>query len=183
MLPRPPTLDRPVELYTTQELENLVVSRIAAEVAWRSRKDPEYREISLPEGFGEADMFLVDGGRWLLALSELQVHCGCVLAYDLDAPVIQEPAFIIQPQNACDAQRAFFIAVDVDKDEPTLTFNLSIIPERYEGPGGVFVTLLGRKEEVPIPILQVYQVRQLGHGPQAKLVSRGIIPSAHVWPN
>jgi hypothetical protein len=129
----PPTLDAPVELYTTQELEDLVISRISAEVAWRSRKDPGYREITVPKGFGKADSVLVDGGRWYLALSELQVHYGCVLAYDLDAPVIQEPAFIIRPQDAWDAQRAFFMAVDVDKNEPTLTFNVSIIPEEYEG--------------------------------------------------
>ncbi|KIM43703.1 hypothetical protein M413DRAFT_387059 [Hebeloma cylindrosporum] len=84
MLPRSPTLDGPIDLYTTQELEDLVVSRISAEAAWRSRKDPKYREIALPDGFGEADSVLVDGGRWLLVLSELQVHHGCVLAYDLD---------------------------------------------------------------------------------------------------
>ena len=166
MLSRAPTLDGPVEFYTTQELEDLVVSRISAEVAWRSRKDPGYREITLPEGFGEADTALVDGGRWFLALSELQVHYGCVLAYDLDAPVIQEPAFIIWPQHAWDAQRAFFMAVDVDENETTLMFNVSIIPEKYEGPGDVFETLLGQKEEVPIPILQVYHVTQLGRGSQ-----------------
>ena len=88
------------------------------------------QEITLPEGFGKADTVLVDGGRWFLALSELQVHYGCVLAYDLDAPVIQEPAFIIRPQDAWDSQRAFFMAVDVDKNEPILTFNVSIIPEK-----------------------------------------------------
>ena len=172
MLPQPPTLDAPIELYITQELEDLVVSRISAEAAWRSRKDPGCRKITLPEGFGEADTVLVDGGRWFLALSELQVHYGCVLAYDLDAPVIQEPAFIIRPQDAWDAQRAFFMAVDVDKNEPILTFNVSIIPEKYEGPDDAFETLLGQKEEVPIPILQVYHVTQLGHGSQARLVSR-----------
>ncbi|KIM42140.1 hypothetical protein M413DRAFT_444608 [Hebeloma cylindrosporum] len=172
ILPRPPTLDRSVDLYTTQELEDLVVSRISAEVAWRSRKDPRYREIALPNGFGEADIVLVDGGRWLLALSELQVHYGCILAYDLDAPEIQEPAVIVRPQDAWDAQRAFFMAVDMDKNEPTLTFNVCIMPEKYGGPGDVFETLLGEREEVPIPILQVYQVRQLEHGSKAKLVSR-----------
>lgn len=114
----------------------------------------------------------MDGGRWFLALSELQVHYGCALAYDLDAPVIQEPAVIIRPQDAWDAQRAFFMAVDVDKNEPTLTFNVSIIPEKYKGPGDVFETLLGQKEEVPIPILQIYRVTQLGHGSQAQLVSK-----------
>ncbi|KIM42141.1 hypothetical protein M413DRAFT_444609 [Hebeloma cylindrosporum] len=183
MLPRPPTLDGPVDLYTNQELEDLVVSRISAEVAWRSRKDPRCREITLPEGFGQAGIALVDGGRWLLALSERQVHYGCVLAYDLDAPVIQEPEFIIRPQDARDAQHAFFIAVDVDKKEPTLTFNVSIIPGTYRGPGDVLETLLGETEEVPIPILQVYRVRQLGHGSQAKLVSKEAenIPSAWTW--
>jgi hypothetical protein len=64
------------------------------------------------------------------------------------------------------------MAVDVDKDEPTLSFNVCIIPEKYRGPGYVFETLLGQKEEVPIPILQVYRVRQLGHGTHAKLVSK-----------
>jgi hypothetical protein len=64
------------------------------------------------------------------------------------------------------------LAVDVDKNEPTLTFNVSMIPEEYEGPGDVFETLLGEKEEVPILILQVYRVTQLGHGSHAKLVSK-----------
>ena len=86
--------------------------------------------------------------------------------------MIQEPAFIIRPQDAWDAQRAFFMGVDVDKNEPILTFNVSIIPEKYEGPDDAFETMLGQKEEVPIPILQVYHVTQLGHGSQARLVSR-----------
>jgi hypothetical protein len=108
MLPQPPTLDAPVELYTTQELEDLVISRISTEVAWRSRKDPGYREILYQKGLERRTVSSSTGGRWYLALSELQVHYGCVLAYDLDAPVIQEPAFIIRPQDAWDAQCAFF---------------------------------------------------------------------------
>ncbi|KIM42137.1 hypothetical protein M413DRAFT_127809 [Hebeloma cylindrosporum] len=172
MLPRPPTLDRSVDLYTTQELEDLVVSRISAEVAWRSRKDPRIREITFPEGFGGAGAVLVDGGRWLLVLSKLQVHYGCVLVYDLDAPEIEEPAIIIWPQDARDAQGAFFMAVDMDENEPTLTFNVSIIPESYRGTGDAFKPVLGNDKEVPIPILQVYRVTQLGNGSQAKLVSR-----------
>lgn len=101
---------------------------------------------------------LVEGGRWLLIVDDLSR----VYAKDLDSSLEKEPELIIDSDGPeGDTQYQCCIPrVDLDRNEPILTFNLSLLPfATINHPG-----LVSR--------LKIYRIQMTGHGDEAKLVPR-----------
>ena len=78
----PLRLERPIERYTSQELEYLVVQRTRAEGIGKIRTNfsPALTRRFPMDEFDVTVVVLIDGGRWLLTASAT----GSVSYYDLD---------------------------------------------------------------------------------------------------
>ena len=162
----PPKLERPIEEYTSYELEQTLLTSVKADIGWRSDCKPMRRDILIKE-LRHDTIVLVEGGRWLLTVSD---HAfGYVYAYDLDADPIQDPKVIIQPEGEWDAQKIYYMSIDVDRQASTLTFNLALFPALYFS-GMTVSHPCGRIQDMPIPRLRIYRVAVVGRGIEASLV-------------
>lgn len=151
VLPVSPRLEDHRDLYASQEIEDFVLYRISADIGWLSGQKPRSRGMPPWPKFQDPTFALVEGGRWLLIVDE-----GRVYAQDLNAPSIREPELIISGQSQY-KESLYCLRVDVDRTEPILTFNLSILPLRNRtGPS----------------TLQIYRVQATGHGSDARLVAK-----------
>jgi hypothetical protein len=118
-------LERPIELYTSEELEFLLLRLEAAEFGQRTKdKCPSrVREVAIMEtGISECT-HLVEGGRWLLVAS---LSTGSVTYFDLDASPITESVLIPDQHPSLDIMMWTHMAVDVDRDSAFLAFNLAL---------------------------------------------------------
>jgi hypothetical protein len=116
----PLRLDRPIELYTAQELEYLVLRRYSAEIFPKMRFDPPLQR-SLNHNYQFDHVTLVNGGRWLL----LAYTTGSVAYYDLDA---QEPMKRLLISEQSDIFSAYVIVdIDIDNESASLSFNLAMV--------------------------------------------------------
>lgn len=114
---RPPLLERPITLYTSDELRSLFLLWKSAHIGLTSedgRPARERRFIAERSKF----VYLVRGGRWLLVAT----YTGLVMYYDLDAEII-EGALLIPEQSKPVSH--FLMSVDVDTNSPTLRFNIA----------------------------------------------------------
>lgn len=122
-----PHLDRPLEFYTSWDLERLVLRWVTAASACKMilcknrRLDDviiQTREIRTQT---VACMQLVAGGRWLLTATR---H-GSVDYFDLDAaPCKRVP--LISSQFSDGAESCLFMTVDIVEEAPVFSFNLAI---------------------------------------------------------
>ncbi|KAF8654669.1 hypothetical protein AX16_003486 [Volvariella volvacea WC 439] len=114
-------LERPINTYTAEELEHLILRWKSAEIGWRTDDGAPTRERRLNFGFPpdiQVDcLHLIRGGRWLL----VGLTSGSIVFYDLDESDPTPRVLIPQPQSIPDAVQ---IAIDIDTSSPMLTFEL-----------------------------------------------------------
>ncbi|KAF8649275.1 hypothetical protein AX16_005903 [Volvariella volvacea WC 439] len=118
-------LERPINTYTAQELERLILRWKSAEIGWTTDDGVPARERRLqlersPSTRVEC-IHLVKGGRWLL----VALSSGSVLFYDLDE---KDPIqrILIPPSGSTIGLRK--MDVDIDTSSPTLAFKLALLP-------------------------------------------------------
>lgn len=126
----PLRLERPIELYTAQELEYLVVRRESQDRK-RKTQDKLYpaltRRLPIENSGTNTFRILINGGRWLLTASN------SVSYYDLDSRKPVERLLI--PQNI-DGDGSFHVvkmALDIDDESAPLIFNLALCLEKGDG--------------------------------------------------
>ena len=120
--PSTPPLESPLELYSSRELETMVLRCGSVDAGWHSAtEDPVSMRIIPFKNADLAETHLVDGGRWLLASG-----FGIVMVYDLDDPRDEGKILIPRYADAHENLRTTALNVDILTTAPTLTFNLAI---------------------------------------------------------
>ncbi|KAF8960236.1 hypothetical protein BDZ97DRAFT_1760873 [Flammula alnicola] len=114
-------LERPIAMYTAEELEHVFLRWKSSEIAWTAEdRFPRERDLKIEKPLR---MCLVKGGRWLL----IATPAGTLDYMDLDAPVLVQVPLIPNPFNGEDK---FIMQVKMSPDysqtSPTdlLTFNI-----------------------------------------------------------
>ncbi|RDB18600.1 hypothetical protein Hypma_014707 [Hypsizygus marmoreus] len=143
-------LEEPLESYSAAELERWVLLRISADLGWNSR-DTKLTRIHRFKQKVVTGIFLVPGGRWLLA----GLEDGTVLAYDLDAATIT-PKPLIQPKAK--QHPVYYMSMSRDLSSPNLTFTLSLSP-------------CLQSDSSPPLIVNIWRVTLVGHGATAQLTA------------
>jgi hypothetical protein len=117
-------LERPIELYTSEELEFLVLRLEGAQLGRRTddKCPSRVREVATTESRVPVCTRLVEGGRWLLGVSDT----GSVTYLDLDASPITESVLIPDQHPSLGTMMWTHMAVDVDRDSAFLAFNLAL---------------------------------------------------------
>ena len=124
-------LERPIKLYTAQELEYLVVRR---EIQERKRKTQDELPPALTRRLPidshhsgiNTPLILINGGRWLLTASE------SVSYYDLDTRKPVEQHLIPKKRDRNGSLRVVKMTVDVDDESDILSFHLALCLERSD---------------------------------------------------
>jgi hypothetical protein len=161
----PPLLERPINVYTGDELEQIVLRRISSEVRWASEQPPRTRSVPMDCDELKGARLLLEGGRWLL--KSLRKHPSRVYAYDLDNPLSQKPKCIIDLQTGTHPQ-IWRMAADVDRNESDLTFNLCIVPSCY----GNYDNL--NSPTMALGDIHIYRLTLDGFGSEATLKAQKI---------
>jgi len=122
--PRMIHLECPIELYTLEELEFLLLHLEGAEFGQKTKdKCPSrVREVAVMKTRISECMHLVEGRRWLLVAS----GTGSVTYSDLDASPIIESILIPDQHPSLDIMMWTHMAVDVDRDSAFIAFNLAL---------------------------------------------------------
>jgi hypothetical protein len=113
-------LEEPLDSYSAQELEQLVLVRRSADIGWKCQnvKFSGNRWIRRKDATATC---LFPGSRWLLAGDQY----GAMSVYDLDASTITErPLIPRDDQNEPQAIHHIVIEVDPPKQSPNLTFTM-----------------------------------------------------------
>ncbi|KIM43459.1 hypothetical protein M413DRAFT_25822 [Hebeloma cylindrosporum] len=157
-------LERPLRMYNSQELEFLFLRLQGAEIAWGRDYNPPARELTTATR--AAVIYLVEGGRWLLVVS----NTGSVTYVDLDSPTTNEanliPGQIDDPTPMVWRDITMRMAVDIDRASPFLSFNIAFSFSSLEDTRG--------PKEHKIQIWSVDLVlneQQIGVGLTSKLVA------------
>jgi len=112
----PIKLERPLDLYSAEEVERLALQWISADMGWSQ----PIRERSITRA-GAMFCHLVEGGRWLLVVTDT----GSISYFDLEDVQVEERVLI--PDQTSDGEKAkISMDVDIDRKESILTFNLGL---------------------------------------------------------
>ncbi|KJA23565.1 hypothetical protein HYPSUDRAFT_66247 [Hypholoma sublateritium FD-334 SS-4] len=117
--PYPPLLERPIDMYTSGELEHQLLVWTSADLGWVTDDGHAARERSI---LAETPEFvhLIKGGRWLLVTTDI----GAVTYYDLDADnitgVLLIPAQVHKPHPSYKIK----MIVEIDTKSPVLSFKI-----------------------------------------------------------
>ena len=114
-------LERPIELYMSQELESLFLRLKSADIRWRMADSKPTRKRKIKRAHRARCMYLVEGGRWLLFAS----NTGCITYFDLDASKLTE-RILIPDQIDGYAKNCIAMAIDRDNDSALLAFKLAV---------------------------------------------------------
>ncbi len=98
----PPRLERPIDMYTSGELEHALLLWNSADVGWQRDDKRPARERVFAANQPEI-IHLIKGGRWLLGTSD---RTGSVTYYDLDAQNIVGVPLIPDQIPDCGSQNA-----------------------------------------------------------------------------
>ncbi|KIM47349.1 hypothetical protein M413DRAFT_273184 [Hebeloma cylindrosporum] len=166
-----PTLEAPIDEYTTHDLKNIVLRNISSTLGWNSSREPQER--TTPEGdfvVGE-EKILLEGGRWLLSFGgNLTVYnpdySGAILAYDLDSPEFSSTIIYKDtiPERDMVLMKMF---AQVDRTQSCLAYTVGLIFEGFDDP------------YMPVRF-EVLRIEQRGRGPEAKLLT-STIKSLSCW--
>jgi len=125
-------LERPLEFYTSRELEYLVLRRTSERIKRKGRPKlfPSLTRHLPIDNSGIRALTLINGGRWLLTVSRF----GSVSYYDLDTPGAVERLLIRgQMRNFGGSGDDVVMNVDMDNESALLSFNLALHMERCRG--------------------------------------------------
>ncbi|CAA7264425.1 unnamed protein product [Cyclocybe aegerita] len=132
--PQPFRPDKPIQNYSSRELETVVLRWKAAEVGWLvdGRVPLRERPLFMEGEFTGECMHLVRGGRWLLVVAPN----GSVEYYDLDVSQPISHSLIPPPFEEHVRVRAFMSVdmspmLDGDEDGQNLTFHLGLCLQRF----------------------------------------------------
>lgn len=125
----PLRLERPMELYTSRELEYLVLRRSSARIIRQRRTElfpPFTRRFPIDDLYVGA-LILITGGRWLLTASAT----GSVWYYDLDARAPVKRLLIPEQMEYLHGfSNGVRMVVDIDNKSSLLSFNLAMVMAR-----------------------------------------------------
>ena len=118
-------LERPIDMYISDELEFLFLRLEGAEIGWKTddKCPSRVREVATTKTRNPQCMCLVEGGRWLLIASDTS----SVAYFDLDASPITENILIPdQHDPTSNILMWTHMAIDVDGNSAFLAFNLAL---------------------------------------------------------
>ena len=122
-------LERPIKLYTPHDLEFLFLRLKSADIGWKTDDNPPARKREIETTNHATCIYLVEGGRWLLVVSDT----GCITYFDLDAATPTESTLIpdqfdllLPDRSNPFTQVKVVMAVDRDSDSVFLAFNLAV---------------------------------------------------------
>jgi len=125
--------EKPLDWYTSQELEHLILQWKSIKVGWAANQwtepIPRQRHFLMSDQsapYVSPCVCLVEGGRWLLVGTTF----GSVQYYDLDALNISATSLIPPP---FDGRAEMRISIDMDAITESLTFHLGILTRRRPG--------------------------------------------------
>lgn len=125
----PLRLERPMELYTSRELEYLVLRRSSARIIRQRRTElfpPLTCRFPIDDLYVGA-LILITGGRWLLTASAT----GSVWYYDLDARAPVKRLLIPEQMEYLHGfSNGVRMVVDIDNKSSLLSFNLAMVMAR-----------------------------------------------------
>ncbi|KZP06063.1 hypothetical protein FIBSPDRAFT_940172 [Athelia psychrophila] len=115
-------MDRAIEHYTADELEDWAMRRLALVDQWPpTRTQQSFRQRSAYLTNGAEQSILLPGGRWLVS----SLKEGGLVVTDLDSAEMRHQS-IWESKEDVDKWRAFGMAYCVDKAAATLTFDLAV---------------------------------------------------------
>jgi len=151
----PLKLERPLELYSAEEVEQVALQRISADRGWSS----PVRQRTITRQ-GAVLHHLVEGGRWLLVVAET----GSISYFDLEDPRMEERV-LVPDQISVGRNVRISMDVDVDPEEPILTFNIGLDITEKSGwfpsfPGNhiIYSTPFLGPEDPPTATIQIIRV-------------------------
>ncbi|TFK31164.1 hypothetical protein BDQ12DRAFT_729805 [Crucibulum laeve] len=161
----PTRLESPLNLYSTSELEDWLLVRFGADVAWRRDTIRCTRKRKILAG-EQLTARLIEGGRWLI-LGSIK---GTVTAYDLesnrclsDVNAMEGLTLVNPSSESFDSERINKMAVDIDTNAVSLTFRLALTQSMY---------LAGIDPPEGITRIRIWDFSLAGHGSDAQLVSQ-----------
>ncbi|KIM45586.1 hypothetical protein M413DRAFT_344094 [Hebeloma cylindrosporum] len=126
-------LERPLDLYSAEELERVALQWITADMGWPNpvRQRTIVSTPRLGEGAAAPSAVLqhhlVEGGRWLIVVTDT----GTVSYFDLEHEDGTRGRVLVHGQIPSGRGVRICMDVDVDAEEPVLTFNIGLdITER-----------------------------------------------------
>ena len=120
-------LERPIKLYTSDDLEFLFLRLKSADIGWRT-DNPPARKREIETTNPAKCIYLVEGGRWLLIASDT----GCITYFDLDASTPTESILIpdqfdpLPDRSGPLSEIKVVMAIDRASDSAFLAFNLAV---------------------------------------------------------
>ncbi|KZP21359.1 hypothetical protein FIBSPDRAFT_931761 [Athelia psychrophila] len=115
-------MDRAIEHYTGDELEDWAMRRLALVDQWPPTcAQQSFKQRSAFLTYGAEQTILLPGGRWLVSSLEE----GGLVVTDLDSPEMRHQS-IWEPKEDVDMWPAFGMVYCVDKAATTLTFDLAV---------------------------------------------------------
>ncbi|TFK35292.1 hypothetical protein BDQ12DRAFT_726235 [Crucibulum laeve] len=165
---QPTRLEAPLSLYSDYELEDWLLVRLGADLAWQRGTIRCTRKRNLL-ATKQTTARLIEGGRWLLLGSSK----GTVTAYDLesnhylsDVTAVEGSALIAPLSESLDSQLIHTMALDVDTGAATLTFTLALTPQMY-------LDYYDPPED--IPRVRIWKFTLAGHSTDARLVPQHLM--------
>ncbi|KAF9559233.1 hypothetical protein CPC08DRAFT_818887 [Agrocybe pediades] len=126
------SLEKPIEMYTSDELERVVLSWKSMQVGWRTNDGVPSRQrtilmdkewsnnLSWPlKAFRH--LYLVPGGRWLLGFR----HDGEVFYYDLESPDYEKKRILVPAYTKDSLRNDVTISVDISERLPIQSFKVA----------------------------------------------------------
>lgn len=123
-------LERPICLYTIEELENLVVRAVKLEDVWTSANPTPVRRTQLRRPDASSIQQLLPGGRWLL-LGTSDAADG-IDYFDLDEKE-PKPRPLILPEDIVGKGDIAELAIDIQENVSLLTFELALLSTHLLG--------------------------------------------------
>jgi hypothetical protein len=115
-------LEEPLDSYSAQELEQLVLVRRTADIGWKCQN----MKFSRNRWISHEDLtvtYLFPGSRWLLVGD----HYGAMTVYDLDASTLTaRPLIPRDDRNELQPIHHIVIEIDPPKQSPNLTFTMAL---------------------------------------------------------
>ncbi|KAF4621250.1 hypothetical protein D9613_000052 [Agrocybe pediades] len=114
-------LEKPLDLYSSEELERVVIVAKSTEMGWRGRDDTPSRRRHIEDIEVYQDVYLVPGGRWLLVFH----FTGEISYHDLDSADYRKKRILVAGDVRLARCNMTFFAVDVSNRTPWQNFKLA----------------------------------------------------------
>ena len=127
--PKTYVLEKPIDIYSSKEIERIVLACESTKIAWRTDDGVPRRQRELEINGDVKCAHLLPGGRWLISV----FSDGRTAYYDLDSTDGLREKELIPAQLPPSTFNIFKISVDVGDTLPMTSFNLAMyVHERLD---------------------------------------------------